>query len=125
MSRPGKPLTKKSILLQTKMAELEKGDKCSNSLLANVLDMDDDFIAGSLLGENALSLQAAALGLATNKQPRSNAWLDVDHTRWSFPYKVGVKQVLIVLRQILKLDQYAFPYGTNSTNIIRNSYLLP
>ena len=89
MSRPGKPLTKKSIFLQTKMAELEKGDKCSNSLLANVLDMDEDFIAGSLLGDNTLGLQAAALGFGIGTQPRSNAWLDVDHTRWSFPSKVA------------------------------------
>ena len=88
MSRPGKPLTKKSILLQTKMAELEKGDKCSNSLLANVLDMNEDFIAGSLLGENTLGLQTPALGFGIGTQPRSNAWLDVDHTRWSFPSKV-------------------------------------
>ncbi len=28
------------------MEELERRDKCSNSLLANVLDMDDDFLAG-------------------------------------------------------------------------------
>ena len=34
---------------QTKMAKLEAGDKSSNSLLANVLDMDDDFLlAGGL-----------------------------------------------------------------------------
>ena len=31
------------------MAKLEAGDKSSNSLLANVLDMDDDFLlAGGL-----------------------------------------------------------------------------
>ena len=83
MSRPGKPLTKKSILLQTKMAELEKGDKCSSNLLANVLDMDDEFLSGSILGENALNL---SLGL--NAQPKSAAWLDVDNNRWSFPSKV-------------------------------------
>ena len=29
------------------MEQLERRDKCSNSLLANVLDMDDDFLAGS------------------------------------------------------------------------------
>ena len=89
MSRPGKPLTKKGILLQTKMAELEKGDKCSNTLLANVLDMDDDFIAGSLLGDNTFGLQAAALWFGIVTQPRSNAWLDVDPTRWRFPSKVS------------------------------------
>ena len=63
MSRPGKPLTKKGILLQTKMAELEKGDKCSNSLLANVLDMDEDFIAGSLLETIHSDFRLQLLGL--------------------------------------------------------------
>ena len=29
------------------MEQLERRDKCSNSLLANVLDMDDDFLAGT------------------------------------------------------------------------------
>ena len=87
MSRPGKPLTKKSILLQTKMAELERGDKCPNSLLANVLDMEDDCMADCNLEENSLGLPGEGLGLGIHAQPRSNVWLDVD-PMWSFPSKV-------------------------------------
>ena len=34
------------------MAKLEAGDKSSNSLLANVLDMDDDFLLAGGLRSN-------------------------------------------------------------------------
>ena len=43
MNRPGKPITRKSILMTNRMKELEMKEKSSKSLLANVLDMDDDF----------------------------------------------------------------------------------
>ena len=40
------------------MAKLEAGDKSSNSLLANVLDMDDDFLlAGGLRSTSFLELR--------------------------------------------------------------------
>merc|ERR1712223_797041 len=44
MSRPGNKITRQSISLQNKMRELEKGDQNSKSLLANVLDLEGDFI---------------------------------------------------------------------------------
>ena len=44
------------------MAKLEAGDKSSNSLLANVLDMDDDFLlAGGL--RSSLAIFDASLTL--------------------------------------------------------------
>ncbi len=43
MSRPGKPITRKSILMTNRMNEIEMKKNSSKSLLANVLDMDDDF----------------------------------------------------------------------------------
>jgi hypothetical protein len=43
MQRPGKPITRKTILMTNRMKELEMKEKGSKSLLANVLDMDDDF----------------------------------------------------------------------------------
>ena len=39
-----------------KMESLEKGDKNSKSLLTNVLDMDDDFIAGQTAAEKLVGL---------------------------------------------------------------------
>merc|ERR1712072_42231 len=43
MQRPRKPITRKTIMMTNRMRELELKEKTSKSLLANVLDMDDDF----------------------------------------------------------------------------------
>jgi len=43
MSRPGEKITRKTIMMQKKMREMEQKEISSKSLLANVLDMDDDF----------------------------------------------------------------------------------
>jgi len=43
MSRPGAKITRKTILIQNKMKEMDLKENSSKSLLANVLDMDDDF----------------------------------------------------------------------------------
>lgn len=43
MSRPGRKITRKTIMMNNKMKELELKERSSKSLLANVLDMDDDF----------------------------------------------------------------------------------
>eukprot|EP00095_Tigriopus_kingsejongensis_P005353 maker-scaffold34_size539781-snap-gene-1.8 protein:Tk05353 transcript:maker-scaffold34_size539781-snap-gene-1.8-mRNA-1 annotation:"nicotinic acetylcholine receptor subunit a6 isoform xii" len=50
MNRPGKPITRKTILMTNRMKELEMKEKSSKSLLANVLDMDDDFRPMSVAG---------------------------------------------------------------------------
>lgn len=43
MSRPGRKMTMKSILKSNRMKELELKERSSKSLLANVLDIEDDF----------------------------------------------------------------------------------
>ncbi|KAK0162376.1 hypothetical protein PV327_008720 [Microctonus hyperodae] len=43
MERPGKKITRKTILLNSKMREMERQNKTSMSLIANVLDMNDDY----------------------------------------------------------------------------------
>ena len=44
MHRPKKPITRKTIMMSSRMRELEmKEGRNSKSLLSNVLDMDDDF----------------------------------------------------------------------------------
>jgi len=43
MGRPGEKITRKTILMQKKMKELDVKETSSKSLLTNVLDMDDDF----------------------------------------------------------------------------------
>ncbi|XP_045112919.1 neuronal acetylcholine receptor subunit alpha-7-like isoform X3 [Portunus trituberculatus] len=42
MERPGKKITRKTIMMTNKMRELELKERSSKSLLANVLDIDDD-----------------------------------------------------------------------------------
>ncbi|XP_063598331.1 neuronal acetylcholine receptor subunit alpha-7-like [Penaeus indicus] len=42
MNRPGKKITRKTIMMNNKMRELELKERSSRSLLANVLDIDDD-----------------------------------------------------------------------------------
>ena len=49
MSRPGEKITRKTILVQKKMKELDKKEMKSKTLLANVLDMDDDFHLSSTM----------------------------------------------------------------------------
>ena len=59
MSRPGEKITRKTILMQNKMKELDLKENSSKSLLANVLDMDDDFRPPSLISHNNLYPQMA------------------------------------------------------------------
>ncbi|XP_017783650.1 PREDICTED: neuronal acetylcholine receptor subunit alpha-7 isoform X11 [Nicrophorus vespilloides] len=53
MGRPGKKITRKTILMNSRMKELELKERSSKSLLANVLDIDDDFRNVSAGGNNA------------------------------------------------------------------------
>ena len=48
MSRPGDEITRKSILMTQKMKEMDKKEISSKSLLANVLDIDDNFCAAKI-----------------------------------------------------------------------------
>ena len=43
MNRPGKEITRKKLSKKAKMRDLELGERSSRSLLANVLDLEDDF----------------------------------------------------------------------------------
>ena len=43
MKRPGKPVSRKNLMSNSKMREFELRERSSRSLLANVLDLDDDF----------------------------------------------------------------------------------
>ena len=47
MARPGGKITRKTIMMQKKMKEMEQKEISSKSLLANVLDIDDDFMCKS------------------------------------------------------------------------------
>ena len=61
MQRPGKPITRKTIMMTNRMRELELKEKTSKSLLANVLDMDDDFRLVSPFSFNKASISESEL----------------------------------------------------------------
>ena len=48
MSRPGEKITRKTIMMAQKMKDLDMKEMTSQSLLTNVLDIDDDFRATTL-----------------------------------------------------------------------------
>ena len=77
MSRPGRPLTRKNILLQSKLEKLEREDKQGNSLLA-VLDMEDE-VPGSGKG----TLRKTEPPPLTKQPTKYTAWMDAD--KWTFP----------------------------------------
>ena len=52
MSRPGEKITRKTIMMQKKMKEMEQKEISSKSLLANVLDIDDNFRSSTLPHSN-------------------------------------------------------------------------
>ena len=90
MSRPGRPLTRKNIQLKSKLEKLEREDKQDkqekDNSLQNVLDMEDDHLGPSLLGERAR--------LVKTKQPsKLNPLLDTD--KWTFPYTVRTSYRII------------------------------
>ena len=47
MTRPGKEITRKKLIQNAKLRDLEMRERSSKSLLANVLDLDDDFRANN------------------------------------------------------------------------------
>nr|ASO96849.1 nicotinic acetylcholine receptor subunit alpha 6 [Rhyzopertha dominica] len=62
MSRPGKKITRKTIMMNSRMKELELKERSSKSLLANVLDIDDDFRNVSGGGNNPSMTTALGSG---------------------------------------------------------------
>ena len=52
MSRPGEKITRKTIMMQKKMKEMEQKEISSKSLLANVLDIEDHFHSSNIPHSN-------------------------------------------------------------------------
>lgn len=62
MHRPGRKITRKTIMLNNKMKELELKERSSKSLLANVLDIDDDFRHSTNLSGSTTAIGTAGFG---------------------------------------------------------------
>ena len=100
MQRPGKDITRKKIIQNSKMRDMELRERSSKSLLANVLDLDDDF-----RGNNSNHT-------FTNNTSHSHCKLD-DTTHFEnvmYPGRSELKEILKELRflttKIKKDDEY-------------------
>ncbi|XP_050321669.1 neuronal acetylcholine receptor subunit alpha-7 isoform X3 [Bactrocera neohumeralis] len=71
MGRPGRKITRKTILLSNRMKELELKERSSKSLLANVLDIDDDF-RHTISGSQTAIGSSASFGRPTTVEEHHN-----------------------------------------------------
>lgn len=94
MSRPGKKITRKTILMNSRMKELELKERSSKSLLANVLDIDDDFrsVSGATSGGNNATM-TTSLGPGFIRHPTT-----IEDT--AIPGSGGQRDLQNILREL-------------------------
>ncbi|XP_025075030.1 acetylcholine receptor subunit alpha-type acr-16 [Pogonomyrmex barbatus] len=96
MSRPGKKITKKTILMSNRMKELELQERSSKSLLANVLDIDDDFRHGNSAANPASGyISRSAYGTPLSTRPAT-----VEETSASLPLSGMQKELHTILKEL-------------------------
>ncbi|XP_025160141.1 neuronal acetylcholine receptor subunit alpha-7 isoform X2 [Harpegnathos saltator] len=97
MSRPGKKITKKTILMSNRMKELELQERSSKSLLANVLDIDDDFRHGNSAANPAsgYNISRSAYGTPLSTRPAT-----VEETSASLPLSGMQKELHTILKEL-------------------------
>ncbi|XP_067206868.1 neuronal acetylcholine receptor subunit alpha-7 isoform X3 [Linepithema humile] len=95
MSRPGKKITKKTILMSNRMKELELQERSSKSLLANVLDIDDDFRHGNSAANPASGYIRSAYGTPLSARPAT-----VEETSASLPLSGMQKELHTILKEL-------------------------
>jgi len=101
MSRPGDQITRKSILMSQKMKEMDKKEISSKSLLANVLDIDDNFCAAKIsqITTNNPTHHHQTVAIANGcflRSPHSPAITD-ELSKSSQPLQ---KELVLILREI-------------------------
>ncbi|XP_015127141.1 neuronal acetylcholine receptor subunit alpha-7 [Diachasma alloeum] len=85
MHRPGKKITRKTIMMSNKMREIERHNKSSKSLIANVADMNDDYRCRSTIGG----------GHDTPGRPST-----VDETAASMPLSGTQRELQTILKEL-------------------------
>jgi len=108
MARPGEKITRKTIMMQNKMKELDLKEKSSKSLLANVLDMDDDFVPSSTMphihSHNNSNNQNANAGQQKNGgfiRVSSNVPTNEESNNMNSSYPSGVpRELSLILKEI-------------------------
>ncbi|KAJ8985839.1 hypothetical protein NQ317_006210 [Molorchus minor] len=95
MSRPGKKITRKTIMMNNRMKELELKERSSKSLLANVLDIDDDFrnVSGAASGTNNANTMTTSLGSGFIRNATT-----IEET--AIPGSTGQRDLQLILREL-------------------------
>ncbi|XP_066596793.1 neuronal acetylcholine receptor subunit alpha-7 [Prorops nasuta] len=96
MNRPGKKITKKTILMSNRMKELELQERSSKSLLANVLDIDDDFRHGN----SAANPASGYISRSTYGTPLSGRPATVEETSASLPLNGMQRELRTILKEL-------------------------
>ncbi|XP_033213484.1 neuronal acetylcholine receptor subunit alpha-7 [Belonocnema kinseyi] len=103
MGRPGKPITRKTILMSNRMKELELQERSSKSLLANVLDIDDDFRHGGTNSANATYIRNSK-GPFDNRSvygtPLTGRPATVEETSASLPLSGTQRELQTILKEL-------------------------
>jgi len=101
MSRPGEKLTRKTILMENKMKELDMKENSSKSLLANVLDMDDDFRPASTIPHNHVYPQMAnPVNMMKNNGGFFRVSVNPPHYEENFAHSGVHRELLSILKEI-------------------------
>ncbi|XP_014226284.1 neuronal acetylcholine receptor subunit alpha-7 isoform X2 [Trichogramma pretiosum] len=99
MDRPGKKITRKTILMSNRMKELELQERSSKSLLANVLDIDDDFrhISGQTTAYSTNNMRAEYSRYGT---PMTQRPATVEETSASLPLSGTQRELHTILKEL-------------------------
>ncbi|XP_020290540.1 neuronal acetylcholine receptor subunit alpha-7 isoform X1 [Pseudomyrmex gracilis] len=98
MSRPGKKLSKRGILMGNRMKDLELQERSSKSLLANVLDIDDDFRRGNSSANPSCSyMSRSAYGTPAHLSSRPST---IEETSASLPLSGMQKELHSILKEV-------------------------
>ncbi|KAG7206032.1 hypothetical protein KM043_003435 [Ampulex compressa] len=96
MRRPCKKISKKNILISNQMKELELQERSSKSLLANVLDIDDDFRHGN----SAANPASSYISRSTYGTPLSARPATVEETSASLPLSGMQRELQTILKEL-------------------------
>ncbi|XP_031337752.1 neuronal acetylcholine receptor subunit alpha-7 isoform X11 [Photinus pyralis] len=105
MSRPGKKITRKTILMNSRMKELELKERSSKSLLANVLDIDDDFrnVSG---GGNSASV-TTSLGAGFMRHPTTIEEASIPTSGTQRDLQLILRELQFITARMRKADEEA------------------
>jgi len=117
MSRPGEEITRKSITIAQKMKEMDKKESFSKSLLANVLDIDDNFCATtipqSMTGLQHVHIKPTNFNGCFTRSPHSPAIKDETAMYSPLQKELGLilKEIKVITEKIKDDDEAATVEG--------------